>query len=32
VRTVITFALALGTFVLYYRVIADHLLHEPVVA
>jgi AAT family amino acid transporter len=31
-RTVITFALALGTFVLCYYVIADHLLHEPVVA
>lgn len=31
-RTVITFALALGTFVLCHYVIADHLLHEPVVA
>ncbi len=31
-RTVITFALAVGTFVLYYYVLAEHLLHEPAVA
>jgi len=31
-RTVITFALAVATFVLYYYVIAEHLLHEPAVA
>lgn len=31
-RAAITFALALVTFVLYYYVLADHLLHEPVVA
>lgn len=31
-RVTITFALGLGTFVLYYRVLAEHLLHEPAVA
>lgn len=31
-RAAITFALALGTFVLYYYIVADHLLHEPAVA
>lgn len=31
-RGVITFGLALLTFVLYYYVLAEHLLHEPVVA
>lgn len=31
-RAVITFSLALGTFVLYYYVLAEHLLHEPAVA
>lgn len=31
-RAAITFALALGTFVLYYYVLAEHVLHEPQVA
>ncbi|MGI9157064.1 MAG: hypothetical protein ACR2FG_10560 [Marmoricola sp.] len=31
-RVAITFALAVGTFVLYYYVLAEHLLHEPPVA
>ena len=31
-RVAITFGLAVGTFVLYYGVLAEHLLHEPAVA
>ncbi len=31
-RAVITLALAIGTFLLYYDVLAGHLLHEPLVA
>jgi AAT family amino acid transporter len=31
-RVTITFALGVGTFVLYYRVLAERLLHEPSVA
>lgn len=31
-RVAITFTLAVGTFVLYYYVLAEHLLHEPAVA
>ncbi|WP_338836903.1 hypothetical protein [Gordonia polyisoprenivorans] len=31
-RAVLTFALAIGTFLLYYRFAAGHVLHEPAVA
>lgn len=31
-RAAITFGFALGTFILYYYVLAEHLLHEPAVA
>jgi hypothetical protein len=31
-RAVLTFALAIGTFLAYYYVLAEHVLHEPVVA
>ncbi|NDK91595.1 hypothetical protein GYA93_18720 [Gordonia desulfuricans] len=32
IRAVLTFALAIGTFLLYYRFAAQHVLHEPAVA
>lgn len=32
IRTVITLTLAIGTFVLYYRFAAEHILHEPAAA
>ncbi|AZG47359.1 hypothetical protein [Gordonia insulae] len=32
VRAVLTFALAIGTFLFYYRFAAEHILHEPSVA
>lgn len=32
VRAILTFVLAVGTFLLYYSVLAEHVLHEPEVA